>query len=181
MTDAHQQRILEGIATRYDQRVIANVRRSDYVESMVAVALGSGWQWEGDWELWDLACRSDGVRVEVKQSAAMQTWSLPDETPKPSFDIAPRQGDEKPKRHADIYVFAWHPLREESADHRCVEQWEFYVVAEKDLPANQKTIRLGPLTRLKGARKATFTNLSRVISTTTKGLLSRKGGAESPT
>ena len=71
MTDAHQQRILEGIATRYDQQLIANVRRSDYVESMVAVALGSGWQWEGDWELWDLARCSDGIRVEVKQSAAM--------------------------------------------------------------------------------------------------------------
>ena len=74
MTDAHQQRILEGIATRYDQQLITNIRRSDYVESMVAVALGSGWRWVGDWEKWDLVRCSDGVRVEVKQSAAMQPW-----------------------------------------------------------------------------------------------------------
>ena len=142
---------------------------------MVAVALGSGWRWVGDWEKWDLVRCSDGVRVEVKQSAAMQPWWELDETPKPSkpvFDIAPHKG----KRHADIYVLAWHPLYDEKiADHRRVEQWEFYVVAEKNLRADQKTISLGPLTLLNDAHKTAFTNLSRVISKTAKGLPSRKG------
>ena len=54
---------------------------------------------------------------------------------------------ERPGRNADIYVFAWHAGMDETADQREPATWEFYVIAERDLPA-QKTIGLGPLQRL---------------------------------
>ena len=39
------------------------------------------------------------------------------------------------QRHADLYVFAWHPGKDwNSAEHRRADQWEFFVVAEPNLP-----------------------------------------------
>ena len=44
----------------------------------------------------------------------------------------------KLRRHADLYVFAWHPVKDlKIADHRCPGQWEFFVVAESKLPCIQ--------------------------------------------
>jgi hypothetical protein len=40
-------------------------------------------------------------------------------------------------RPAHIYVFAYHPVRDESGDHRDASQWQFYVVAANRLPASQ--------------------------------------------
>lgn len=50
-------------------------------------------------------------------------------------------------RQASIYVFAWHGIVDQTADHRDVTQWEFYVLAERDLP-NQHSIGLMPLRNL---------------------------------
>jgi len=36
---------------------------------------------------------------------------------------------------------AWHPVADDAADHRDPKQWQFFVVAERDLPA-QKAISL---------------------------------------
>ena len=52
-----------------------------------------------------------------------------------------------PGRHAQIYVFAHHPVTDDSADHRDAGQWRFYVVATGALPPT-KTIGLGKLRRL---------------------------------
>ena len=52
-----------------------------------------------------------------------------------------------PERHAQIYVFAHHPVTDDSADHRDAGQWRFYVVATGALPP-AKTIGLGKLRRL---------------------------------
>jgi hypothetical protein len=38
-------------------------------------------------------------------------------------------------RHADIYVFAHHPVADNTADHREAGQWRFYVVPTIRLPA----------------------------------------------
>ncbi len=52
------------------------------------------------------------------------------------------------QRHADLYVFAWHPEEDlKSANHRRPDQWKFFVVAESELPPLQdpppKTISIG--------------------------------------
>jgi len=50
-------------------------------------------------------------------------------------------GSPIPGTFAHIYIFAYHPIMEESADHRDPRQWRFHVVATNRLPAG-KTITL---------------------------------------
>ena len=149
--------ILKTLIKRYDCPLMNNVYRSDWVECMVSAALGPDWSltWElgQHWAGWDLEHRS-GARLEVKQSAAKQPWNqtVSSRSRSPRFDIAPRSGYwtegggrwvEAPGRLADLYFFGWHPeTRDGIADHRDPDQWVFYVVAERDLQEDQKSIGL---------------------------------------
>ena len=155
------------LARRFEAGVMDNVYRGDYVECMVAHALGDGWKltWADgwDWAAWDIEHQS-GVRIEVKQSAARQSWDRSVESPirqsTARFDIAPRTGYwpkdggewipfQPPSRPADVYVFAWHGERQRGlADHSDPLQWRFFVVAKSGLPRSQKTIGLRGLERL---------------------------------
>lgn len=143
----------------FGQAILSNLVRPHYVERMIALALEPDWALKSaDWAGWDLQ-RGD-CRVEVKQSAALQTWS--DRMSPGSrrgadrFDIRVRGGhwidgvtwNAKAGRQADIYIFAWHGGTDRgTTDHRRAGQWEFYVVAERDLPA-QKTISLARVRRM---------------------------------
>ena len=145
-------RTLASVFARYDRRVMNNIDRAAYVECLVATLLEPAWSltWATgyDWAPWDLEHR-DGTRLEVKQSAARQTWHEKQEdivAKPPRLDIAPRTGYwdrtskwiPKPGRHADLYVFAWHPeTRKCLADQRVPEQWTFYVVRTIRLPAKR--------------------------------------------
>ena len=116
------------------------------------------WSWcAGDYSSFDFE-RNDGKRLEVKQSAARQSWAPPAHGRiNPSFDIKERTGRwegsvfiNEPGRAADIYVFAFHPLLDEVTDHREPGQWEFYPVLTVNLPATQR-IGLGAVRRLTNA------------------------------
>ena len=147
----------------YDRPVMNNVHRAHFVECMIALSLGEDWQltWQKgwDWAAWDIESQS-GVRLEVKQAAARQTWDrdAPPRKRRPRFDIAPRTGYwtrdgsrwvERPGRAAKIYVFAWHGEgRVDLCDQSNAEQWLFYVVREKCLPAGQKSIGLKGIMKL---------------------------------
>ena len=147
----------------YGGRLINNVYRGDYVEALILIRLGEKWKPIGEWGGWDLE-RDDGIRLEVKQSAARQSWHAAASAGKPSpssFKIAPRGGYytstdtgvrkevDHPVRSADIYVFAWHPEKApDIADHRGADQWEFYVVRESNLPSRQKNISLSKVKKL---------------------------------
>ena len=129
-----------------------NVHRSEYVEAIVAVALGgAGWRRCEPWDSWDFE-HTSGRRMEVKQSAAAQPWSC--QATKPRFDIAARTGywdrsgmwQSSPGRHAHVYVFAWHSEPKACADQREPMSWDFYVVSESDLP-EEKSIGLRPIQR----------------------------------
>ena len=144
--------VLEEVSRPYKQRVMNNVHRSEYVEAIVALALkASGWMRKAPWDPWDFEHES-GVRLEVKQSAAAQAWESGGRQSPARFDIRPRTGywDEdgdwvsKAGRHADLYVFAWHGDDESTADQRDSGSWEFYIVAECELP-EQKSIALKAL------------------------------------
>ena len=145
--------VLEEVSRPYKERVMNNVHRSEYVEAIVALALeASGWARMTPWDSWDFEHES-GARLEVKQSAAAQAWKSPERQSPARFDIAPRTvyWDDKeecwvpkPGRHADLYVFAWHGADGDTADQRDAGSWEFYVVAERDLP-EQKSIGLSVL------------------------------------
>lgn len=145
--------MLAEVTRSYEQRVMNNVHRSEYAEAIVALALrDAGWMRMKPWDGWDCQHES-GLRLEVKQSAAAQTWRNGENRTPPRFDIAPRKGfwgkEERwvsqPGRHADIYVFAWHGEPRKKADQRDPARWEFYVIAERALPGEQKTINLTAL------------------------------------
>lgn len=87
------------------------------------------------------------VRLEVKQSSVRQTWASRQPTPG-LFDIRVRTGYfvgsefvAEPGRNAEIYVFAHHPVADDTADHRNPSQWRFHVVPASALPPT-KTISL---------------------------------------
>jgi hypothetical protein len=121
--------------------------------------LGPDWKYVGgDWSGWDIEHKTSRLRLEVKQSAARQSWadarSGIGKPSKPIFDIRARTGYyvgskwiDLEARPADLYVFAWHPRFDlaEGVDHTDPEQWEFYLLSEKALPTDQKTISLSSL------------------------------------
>ena len=154
---ALHQSIQTTLMRRYDTPVMNNVYRADYVECLIAFTLGADWwlTWTHgwDWAAWDCQ-HTSGARLEVKQSAARQSWDRETLAPlrSPRFDIAPHTGYwpqngspwvNSPGRQADLYVFAWHDERRDGyADHRDPNQWDFFVAAEQDLPKNRKQIGL---------------------------------------
>ncbi len=72
--------------------LVTNVLRGLLVEAMVAIALEPVWTWvAGDYASWDFE-GPRGLRLEVKQSAARQSWADENVISKCSFDIAPRTG-----------------------------------------------------------------------------------------
>ena len=144
----------------FGRPLVNNVLRAILAEAIVHAALGDGggWEWcSADWAECDFR-HSDGTRLEVKQSAALQSWHQEGAKPsRPSFDIAERTGFYRgsewtaaPGRNADIYVFAHHPVTDATADHRDPEQWRFYAVAASAL-TQQKTISLTGIARLADA------------------------------
>lgn len=111
------QRLVERI---YEERIISNVERGAYVECMVELALRErqpAWRLTGPWAAWDIEHQETLARIEIKQSAALQSWSTkPDPRVLKSrgFSIKPHRGyyladgewiDTPLQRHADLYVF----------------------------------------------------------------------------
>lgn len=137
----------------FDRPIVINVFRSVLVEAIVAAALPE-WDWcSGDYASHDFA-HPDGTRLEVKQSAARQTWFTGRPSPA-AWDIRARRGYwekgvnwvAEPGRNAEIYVFAHHPVTDDTADHRNAQQWRFYVIATSELP-EAKTISEARAARL---------------------------------
>jgi hypothetical protein len=129
----------------YGNRLVENRYRGIVAEIVVGAALGPEWRpCSGDWNGWDFE-HLTGCRLDVKQSAARQTWAPSKRLSSPRFDIRERSGCVKEGvkwtwqtgRPAHIYVFAYHPVRDESGDHRDASQWQFHVVAANRLPASQ--------------------------------------------
>ncbi|MEO7564138.1 MAG: hypothetical protein ABIR63_07320 [Sphingomicrobium sp.] len=147
--------------TRLAQRcfgkpIIRNDLRGELVEEIVAMALEPEWELcAGDWAAFDLKQAEGPLRIQIKQSAALQSWSAPGgPVPKPQFSIAAKTGRwegftwiDGVGRNAEIYIFGWHGRTDEGADHRVPDQWQFFVVAERDLPA-QKSLSLSTLRKL---------------------------------
>lgn len=148
----------------FNQPVMSNLARPHYVERLIVHFLGAGWKHVGsDWSGWDIENELTKARIEVKQSAARQTWGNRadrlNKPTKPTFDIEERTGyyaeggsvwKALPGRPADLYIFGWHDafLPEETVDHRNPNQWKFYLLPETQLPTEQKTIALSKLIKL---------------------------------
>lgn len=142
-----QEVVAAAAKTAFDHPLVQNNLRAMLVEAMIDAVLPEGWTWaSADWAGWDFK-RADGIRMEVKQSSVRQSWTS--KQPSPGlFDIRPRTGYfvgsefvAKPGRNAEIYVFAHHPVADDTADHRDPLQWRFHVVPASALPLT-KTISL---------------------------------------
>ena len=182
-TDLHN-RIIGKFLERYNTPLIDNVDRGPYVECMIALALGDAWRLpEGAWNAYDLEHSATGGWMEVKNSSVRQisTGEYSGKPSTPSFSIAPKKGYwnpawtelRPPRRTADLYVFALHPVTDEQeADHRRADQWEFYVVCESALPPDQKGISLNPIKNL--AQAVTYDDLADAVEEARAGLASLK-------
>jgi hypothetical protein len=81
-------------------------------------------------------------------------WAAPNKSSPARFDIKARTGYylgaewvAEAGRHAQIYVFAHHPVTDSSADHCDPRQWQFHVVATTQLPPS-KSISLKAVSAL---------------------------------
>ena len=156
----HQLTVQRLVQRVYEQRLISNVERGAYIECMIELALRErhpAWSLTETWDRWDLENQKTRARIEIKQSAALQTWHLSTCHHCGSvyeWDVQDEPGNTSPQfsikqREVDLYVFAWHPVQDaDIADHRRPDQWEFFVVAEENLPQKKQTIGLEALTRL---------------------------------
>ena len=158
MSEMTPQQIAELASSRaFGTRLITNVLRGLVVEAIVSTALCPEWRWcSEDYFQYDFE-HPTGIGLEVKQSAACQSW----ETKVPSvarWDIAARSHvyeDDKwvgrPGRAAGIHVLAWNPVSDRAlADHRDPMQWQFFVVRSSSLSPT-KTIGLAGAKRLASA------------------------------
>lgn len=133
--------------------LVENSWRSHVVEMIVESVLSPEWRWSAEgWSGWDFEHVRTGLRLEVKQSAAKQSWKgTPKRSSQPKFSIQTAKvhwtGGVSPKPlpgRAEIYVFAYHPIKDDTADHRDPLQWTFYVAQTRDLP-EAKSISLSKL------------------------------------
>ena len=125
----------------FGSRLVTNSSRGLIAEAIVATVLCPEWLWcSEDYHRCDFTHPSGG-QLEVKQSAACQSWKSKAPTVA-RWDVRARKGYRegetyvaRPGRNAEIYVLAWHPITDrEQADHRDPVQWQFFVVQADALP-----------------------------------------------
>lgn len=153
-TEASRQIVERAAQAAFGRPLVSNTLRSILVEAMVAQALEPEWTWcAADYASWDFE-RADKLRLEVKQSAARQTWAKDGRISTARFDIAARTGAwlngawaPGSRRNAHLYVLAHHVVTDDTTDHRERSQWLFYVVTAARLP-NSATIGLAGLKAL---------------------------------
>ncbi|MFP5078705.1 hypothetical protein ACLE20_15515 [Rhizobium sp. YIM 134829] len=160
----------EFLAWAYDD-LLTNTTRGVLAEYIVATALGIRDTKRVEWDQYDL--ETDGVKVEVKSAAYVQTWKQ-SQPSKIVFGIRPTTGWDartdtyatSAQRSVGEYVFCL--LATEHREHINpleVAQWKFYVLPKSELDRNmptQKTIGLGPLIAL-GAHPCTYDKLKIAI------------------
>ena len=125
----------------FGSRLVTNSSRGLIAEAIVSTVLCPEWRWcSEDYYRCDFT-HASGAQLEVKQSAACQSW--PSKAPSVArWDVGARKGYwegetyvARPGRNAEIYVLAWHPVADrERADHRDPAQWQFFVVQADALP-----------------------------------------------
>lgn len=139
----------------YASDLVGNALRGCLAEFIVAKALGCGGDVRTEWDCCDIRT-PDGLKVEVKSAAYIQSWSQARPSPI-TFGIAPTKGwdaqtnvyDSEPKRHADIYVFCLLKHQDqETINPLELSQWEFIVMPTTVLDLRMRTQRKASLSSL---------------------------------
>lgn len=131
-----------------ERPIMDNALRGYWCEAMVAEALGPECRIVSDgWNPWDLQVGPDGgsfperIRLQVKNSAARQTWHGADDAPSassftmtwraPPFYLA-RDNAAVPCEDegflCEMFVLCHHPVSGANADQRDPRQWNVYLV-----------------------------------------------------
>ena len=157
-----------------------NVTRGHLAEFIVAKAIGATEGVRNEWAAYDLTA-PDGIKIEVKSAAYLQSWPQ-DKYSTIQFSIRKTKTLDwerggyrgKPKRHADVYVFALLAYKKEDAikDKETVNplelnQWEFYVVPTAALnrySRSEVSITLNSLKSLSGGAVDYFHLADKIIS-----------------
>jgi hypothetical protein len=153
--------------------LLSNAQRGILAEFIVAQALGSTTPVREEWSAFDVTT-ADGITVEVKSSAYLQSWAQrrPSEI---RFTIRPtRQWDyekwawaDEVQRQAAVYVFCVFAARDKATAYPLdLDQWEFYVLPTRVLnekAAGQSGIGLNALLRL-GPAKASYATLRAAVA-----------------
>ncbi len=157
--------------------LVGNTTRGLFAEYLVGLAVGAfaGEDTDGvrdEWGKHDIET-PDGVTIEVKSAAYLQTWLQKKEST-PSFGIARTQAwdnttgssSEEKARWSDVYVFCLlHHRSKATLNPLDVGQWTFFVLPTAVLDAEvgeQKSIGLRRLRDL-GASEVSFGGIARAV------------------
>jgi len=124
----------------------SNATRGLLAEFIVASALGIDLSVpREEWSAWDLTSpegiRPEGIRIEVKSAAYLQSWTQQKLSriifsirPARAWDSASGKMAQEPQRSADVYVFCLLKHQDkETLNPLDMEQWEFYVISTDEL------------------------------------------------
>jgi hypothetical protein len=139
--------------------LVSNATRGRLAEFIVATTLQVNVKEVRDeWQAYDLTT-TDGIKIEVKSAAYLQSWNQK----RPSsitysiklshhWDGESNTQAKESKRHADVYVFCLlKHMDKETIDPLRLEQWDFFVLSERDLKnyrRSQHSISLRSLQKL---------------------------------
>lgn len=151
---------------------LSNALRGVLAECIVATALDCTQKPRIEWDAYDLVTE-DGLRVEVKSSAYLQTWPQKrpsairfDIGPKKSWDSETYASSSEALRPADVYVFCVFAATDRiTADPLDLDQWFFLVCPTTVLDEKcgaQKSIGLASLERF-GLERVSFEKLAATI------------------
>jgi hypothetical protein len=148
--------------------LLNNTQRGILAEYLVAEATGADQDVRSNWENFDLET-PEGIRLEVKSSAYIQSWEQSSYSDV-SFDIAASQDvyaetSEKDRR-SDVYVFCLLDYKDQQTiDPTDLSQWTFYVIATEVLDEarpRQKSVVPNQLEKV-GARNVPYEELGAVV------------------
>jgi hypothetical protein len=148
--------------------LLNNTQRGILAEYLVAEATGADQGVRSNWENFDLET-PEGIRLEVKSSAYIQSWEQSSYSDV-SFDIGASQDvyaetSEKDRR-SDVYVFCLLDHRDQQTiDPTDLSQWTLYVIATDILDEKrpgQKSIVPNQLEKV-GARKVPYGELGAAV------------------
>ena len=167
--------------------LLSNALRGCLAEYLVAVALGVDDKPRREWAAWDLTS-PDGIRVEVKSSAYVQSWFQRGPS-KIEFGVGETAawdpdtavyGKER-KRQADVYVFALlFEADRQLVDPVDIDHWKFLVVASADLNRHcgkKGKLGLAPLRAIPHS-EVSFEGLAEAVRTV--GLPNPRGAVAAP-
>lgn len=140
----------------YEIKILNNTHRGDVVEMMVLAALGDEWRYVGlGWHPWDLqkGTRHNRVRIQVKQSAAVQLWS-PAKTRKRVVSLGwkrkppnyfkrdhPNEPIEAEGWFCEVFVVGIHDgTKKSEIDQVDPRQWTFLVIPTQELARETDSI-----------------------------------------